>query len=467
MNDTVKVQIIPEISPEFDMDFIQADDILSEVTKSENRFPVEAFPDKIQDILLKTNQALSFPIDFTAGAMLAVASTATGNALKVQVKSGWVESCTMYVINIGAPGANKTHPTKTIIRPFFEHDSENYQQYKKEKKLFDQACAMSRKERIENGHPEPVKPTWNKIILTDFTPEALIKSHQFNFRSQLVYVDEAITWTGNFGRYNQSAENQFWLSNWSAAPLTVERKSDEPVRIESPFISVVGSIQPSMLHELLKDSRNSSGFVDRIAFVYPDDVKKESWNDQQLDPQVYASWKSIVNKILTIPCDLNESGLINSKLLRFNPEAWEILSKWQSDNTKLINEASEERIQSLYSKMEIFVIRISLILQVLRWASNETGLDAIESATVQNAIRLTEYFRQTALKVNRKTSGESSTGGRKKKDDVINVLPEEFTTGEGVIIANTFRISERTFKYWLKDESLFKQIEHGRYQKLQ
>ena len=46
----------------------------------------------------------------------------------------------------------------------------------------------------------------------------------------------------------------------------------------------------------------------------------------------------------------------------------------------------------------------------------------------------------------------------------IYELPITFETGEGVEIAKTHKVSERTFKDWLKS-GFFRHIKHGTYEK--
>ena len=116
-------------------------------------------------------------------------------------------------------------------------------------------------------------PIWEQLLVTDFTPEALIEVHKFNKNGIGVYADELASWFKNFNRYNSGSEEQFWLSVWSGKPIRINRKTSEPIFISLPFISVIGTIQPAVLKELAKD-RTENGFMDRILFVIPDDLKK-------------------------------------------------------------------------------------------------------------------------------------------------------------------------------------------------
>ncbi len=111
------------------------------------------------------------------------------------------------------------------------------------------------------------KPYWKKIIISDFTPEALSEIHRHNLRGLGVYSDEINQWLKNFNRYSTGSATEFWLSNFSGIPITIDRKGQDPILISTPSISVCGSIQPGILQELSRDSRSQNGFIDRICFL--------------------------------------------------------------------------------------------------------------------------------------------------------------------------------------------------------
>ena len=47
---------------------------------------------------------------------------------------------------------------------------------------------------------------------------------------------------------------------------------------------------------------------------------------------------------------------------------------------------------------------------------------------------------------------------------IYEALPLNFETGDGIRIADSYGMGERTFKRWL-NSSLFKKIDHGYYEK--
>src|SRR5699024_4916036 len=123
-------------------------------------------------------------------------------------------------------------------------------QYQRERQDYDTILNLTKTERGQQGFDQPTEPAWQQSLVSDFTPEALTDVHKFNKRGVGVYADELASWFKNFNRYNKGSEEQFWLSVWSGAPIRINRKTSEPIYIQKPFISVVGTIQPGVLDDL-------------------------------------------------------------------------------------------------------------------------------------------------------------------------------------------------------------------------
>jgi hypothetical protein len=225
--------------------------------ESENKFPVEVFPVAIQNIINQTNECLKYPVDFIGTSILFACSTVIGNTYKAEIIPGWVEGVTLYLALVGRAGTNKSHPLTFAMQPIFDHDKKTYAEYKEAKAVYQRAMMQSKSEQTEI--PEN-KPFWRKFVVGDFTPEGLAEIHRFNLRGLGVYSDELAGWFKNFNRYHKGSEAEFWLSNFSGKQITIDRKSQEPVLIPTPAISVCGSIQTAILKELQKDNRGEKWF---------------------------------------------------------------------------------------------------------------------------------------------------------------------------------------------------------------
>ncbi|WP_299756732.1 YfjI family protein [uncultured Pontibacter sp.] len=431
-----------------------------------NSFPVHAFPQDIQDIIYLLNERLQFPIDFIGAGMLYAASVAIGNTHKVQVKTDWQESAAIYITLVGRPGTNKSHPLSWALTPVFERDSKAYQQYQQEYEKFRQAASLSSKQRKEQGiFEEPAKPALFKHIVQDFTPEALIKVHSQNLRGLGVFADELASWFKNFDRYNKGSEEQFWLSNWSGKTIIIDRKGDNPIRIDTPYVSVCGTIQNGILSDLAKDSRSQNGFIDRILFAMPQDLKKPYPNDLELPQEVTQRWYTYLSNLLDLPLMTDDEGKPQPHVLKFTKQAKAVLNKWMRVNTDLINEAEAESIAGFYTKLEVYLIRLSLILQMLSYTTGDSAREHIEAETVERAILLMEYFRQTGLNVHGILTSTPYDRLTAKQSRIYDLLPDTFHTKEGVTIAFSKGMPEVTFKRFLQRSDLFTKEKHGQYSK--
>ena len=428
-------------------------------------FPVSVFPQPIQHIITELHECQSFPIDYVAASMLTAIAVGIGNTHLVQVKSGWLESAILYMALVGRPGANKSHPLSFAMKPFLTYDYQQNLQFEKEYKEFEKMVQMTRKERSEAGLEEyPQEPVRKRFLVSDITPEGLSLIHAQNQRGLCLWADELSAWFKNFNRYNNGSEEQFWLSVFSAKTTISDRKSARSsVFIKRPYISVIGTIQKKVLGELAKGERSCNGFIDRILFVLPSDQQKIRWNDRELSEDIDQQWADILSRLIMLdfmPCEENPY-----KILCFQPEARVALYEYQHRLAEMCDTETSEVIVGIYCKLETYLIRFCLILQLARWACGETSKDAIDRESVEKAILLTEYFRMTALNVQGIMNEESLTT---QQLAILHQLPSQFTTAEGLDFADKAGMKERAFKDFLSRNIgiLFKRERHGEYTKI-
>jgi len=434
-------------------------------------FPIDAFPKLFQEIIMATKECLKFPVDFTCLSMLYTISVAIGNTFRIEVKKGWTEIAVIYAILIGPPGTNKSHPLTFALKPLQDADSREFKRYNDSKKEFDKIMAMSKNERKSAGVEDPEEPVWKQNLISDATPEALAHAHKLNPRGIGAYHDEIASWTKNFNRYNSGSEEQFWLSNWSGKPITINRKTAGNTHIPFPFIDVIGTIQPGILKDFASSNRVNNGFLDRILYAFPSSLKKEYWSEKEMDQHLIDRWYQIVKKVLSIGTTLNADGYIEPTIIKLNPDAKDLLFQWQRELTDQSNGSGDDEEKAIYSKIEMYVPRLSLILELAKYGcSDDSGNlpTSISTESVKGAIMLVEYFKQTALMVRDIVSSTDPLAGlSEQKKTLYQLLPDEFTTAEGIDLADSMNIlKERAAKKFFQDKQLFKRIKHGKYEKL-
>lgn len=421
------------------------------------QFPIDVFPVQMQHIITETNGGLNFPIDFISASLLFAAATAIGNTYKVYKNQAWSEPCLLWVVLVGRPGTNKSHPLNFALRPIQERDKELYRIYKNE---------------LANHLLDPdsvAKPTLKKSIVADITPEALAKVLVENERGISVYYDELAAWFANIGRYNKSGEEQQHLSMWQQKELLIDRKNSPSIRIDDPFVCIGGTIQPGPLSNVAK-GREDNGFLDRMLFVCPDDLKKDYWNDGDIAPAVVDAWGHIINNLFSLEQKFCEDGIYRPNLLRFTTDAMDVIKRWQMKNTDECNATDNEVVASMYTKFDNYVLRFSLLLQLFTYACTADNSDkqVIGTNAAEGAVKLCEYFKKMALKVRLEVIGANVVEKLSANWRAwYALLPDEFETKDALKIASDCKAGQaRATKNMLNNRTLFRKCKQGVYEKL-
>lgn len=429
-------------------------------------FPVEAFPKGIQNIISETNRVLKFPVDFIGTAILYASSVSIGNNCKIEVKYTWLESAVFYFALVGPSGTMKSPPLSFALNPLHELDAKHYDEYKNDRRLYNQKNLNNSKDKGVSGDDVVVRPVLKKYLVTDITKEALSEVHENNPRGIGVYVDELAAWFKNFNRYNNGSDQEFWLSTWSLKPIVVDRVGSGSRSIKDPSISVIGTIQSKLLYLMAKDDRGANGFIDRVLFAMPTSLKKEKWSSEQLNPIVKQQWAGTVKGLIAFADELKANQPDSPKVYKFSSPALDILSEWQSKNADLSNGIDEDSIKGIYSKLETYAIRFCLTLHLLEFACSAYTPDEIQPSTVNGALQLIEYFRDTAQRVNDIINNKDPLDGLPvKNQELYNALPAMFATKEAIQLGNDYGFAERTVKRMLNNEELFRWIRQGQYEK--
>lgn len=432
-------------------------DFLTLTGRNENPFPIEIYPKILQEIIFEAHNKYQFPIDYLGAGILSAASAAIGVTYKIKVKTGWIEKCNLFTVIVGRPGDSKSHALNFCFKPIHIREDQLFHEYEHRLQDYEQSLGSEEK-KIK-------KPRLEKFLISDFTPEALVQSHSFNKRGLYIYVDELHGWIKNFNRYNNSGEAETYLSLWSGTTISIDRASGKSLRIKDPFIGVIGSTQIIRLKEFAKEGRNNNGFMDRLLFVYPEDPKSIKWNLNKVDSIILENYFVIISNLVDLKSNDGEPNVIP-----LEREAKEYLFNWQNNRP---NDYFFDYERSIEVKLQNYVIRFALILQLIYYASDKTNKkERVELFAVKGAIKLFDYYYNTALKVRNEISKKNYLETLTElQRTILKELPEEFSTKEGIAIAcqqvnSKPRISQRQFKTYLKDRKLFRRLKHGVYKKL-
>ena len=430
-------------------------------------FPLEIFPKAIRDIIEALEEYENYNVDFTSASFLTVFAAAMGNTWSVRFMTGWVSRPIIYMVLVGSPSCGKTPPLQQAVAPLLKLDGEYDMIYCKEMETYRRWERMSAKQRERHSLPEEMKMPQRKChVVVDSTVEALIGALRDNPRGVLIYKDEIDSLLSNFNRYNSSDEGYF-LSLFSGTPFKYSRKSNnEHIFLANPYCSIIGTTQPGRLGEQFGGKRMMNGFSSRFLKVYPEIDKMPSWNDTAMPDSVLEEWERIIRKVVAATPSTDQEGKATSIELLFSQESKLRIIQWKDEvNNKVYAETDSDAVRALCGKLETYLVRFCLVIQIMHCICGESGMDKIEPGTAELAIRLTEYFRNMESRI----APEIETGILDNRfTELLGNLRDSFTTAEAVREALQLGISESSVKRFLRDggRGFVKKKSHGCYRKI-
>lgn len=413
-----------------------------------NIFPTDIFPLVLQKLINELESTLNFSPDYTSASILYAVSVSIGNKIQLKVKNSWFEKSNLYMVLVGRTGDVKSHSVSFCLNPLMKIDKENFEKYLARKKEYEQLPIEEKS--------KTATPILLQLLLNDFTPEAFVKAHYLNSRGIGLYTDEIAGFFNSFNQYRKGSEEESYLSAWSGKPIIKNRISGEEMRVDNTKVDIIGTMQEAILSSVFHSNKMKNGFIDRLLFVLPHKYVDNKWNDRDLDKKYIEWYSEFIAKVF-------ETAEQSEILLEIDSEAKDYLYKWQN-NQKTDFEFEYQRGISV--KLQQYVLRFSILIEVIRSICNDEKLQTISLTTLKSAIQLRDYFFENAVRVFELIDNSHYDSLTEIQKNVFDKLSPQFKTGDGIeIILRENLMKERSFKNFLKDEKLFKKIAHGVYEK--
>ena len=391
--------------------------------EKENKFPVGIFPGKLRSVIEELSHDRQFPLDYLSGAILWVISVLIGATSYLRTTLGKTHS-NIYMMLIGSQGANKSAPLLWATEYLHQLDNAALTSY--EQKLVDYEEAMARGE-----HPE--KPVANRFLIGSSTPEALFKILGENPKGIGQYVDELPKAVKDMGRYNHAPDEESYLQLFNGGTITIDRASKQEVlHVANPFFSLIGTIQPLAFNRMFTRDRVENGFLARFTEILHYDEGVLLWNlTEDLPSDVDSRYEDFISMMILRRDEIDVSHPLEYTL---DADAAETLQSWQNDHEIQIAHHGRDIDRAIFRKLQLYVLKYALIIQIMFDVDsgnvNADHLIGNESAIM--ATVLADYFYQNAKDLARSVSVENLTNREK---EVYDVLPDEFSAEEGLVIA--------------------------------
>lgn len=433
--------------------------------------PIDAFPQKVQEIIFDLEHYENFKIEYVMAALISATACAIGNTFNIHVKGSWCAPAMLYLILVGRPGLGKTHPVSFAYSPIRERDAMNLERFNSEYRSWSAQNAGLKPAEIEMLE---TRPKLVKTLLNDFTPEALISIHRDNPRGIAIYVDEILGFFKTTNRYNNSNLTEMLLSIYSGQPIDYTRKSEKvPTYIKRPFLNIIGTVQTKVLPEICSRQFMDNGLIDRFLFAYPADCSVSVWKDMEYDcpNNTEAVWRGILGRILDLNCLMDQSGTAALPItLEMERTAKSRFYEWNNGILADINSITDDSlVDSRQMKLSNNGARLALAFQILRWACGESHKEFVDADSVESAIRMIRFFEgcfQRALDA----CPDSCPTDRKQV--ILDSLPHSFSTSEAIEAAVREGYSQRTANDLLREwcsrrPFALRKVRHGVYEKTQ
>lgn len=422
-------------------------------------FPIDIFPESIQKYMLECNRTLDSTIDYMGAGLIWAVSAMIGNSMKLEVKSGWIESVTVWICVVGKAGVGKTPSVNNIIRPLLDANSREIREYQRKYREFKEYDNLSEKEK--KNAVEVKEPQKKQFIVNDVTLEALVELHEQNPNAVGVFKDELAGWIKDMNKYRAGSDIEFWLSSFSNSPVALNRKTVKNTYVHSPLIPVLGGIQPAVLNEAFTPEFKDNGFTDRMLLAFPD-VNVEYYNENELSRELLAWYNDwILNLYQHIKSEiaiLDQDGEVKPNILKWTPAAKKEWARVNNKITDLQNSENEsEYTKSMLPKQKTYVPRFALILNVLHaWDNGEYIVKDIDADSVLMAEKLSDYFIRMAKKVKADSSEyqelKKVTFDRSAKNEFeqFRLMYEKDPDLNRSHAADILNKSRQTIKNWIK-----------------
>ena len=228
------------------------------------------------------------------------------------------------------------------------------------------------------------------------------------------------------------------------------------------------------MHELVDKGYGDNGLIDRILFSYPKRHTISPWQlhgteDGYDGRGCFDQWEKVVNTILSLPCHYDEeTGVVVPRVINFTPDAQQHFFEWRNQTVEYINNIKDDAlIDGRIMKTHLNTARLALVIQMMRWACEETGNDHVDIESVKAAIQLSDYFEECYARLQKYMTIDSI---KPEKKILLDGLEQKFTTADALKVGEEMGLSERSVMYTLTDlqtMNVVRKIKRGEYEKLQ
>ena len=377
-------------------------------------FPTDSLPPALKNYVLSVAEATQTPVDMPSVAALVIMAICVQGKYTVEAKADWREPLNLYGIIIAKPAERKSAIMSymTAYVNQYERDWNEAHKLKIEQSKVARKClgneiarlmdiaansgdqkdhdALMRKQDELTDFKEMRKL---RLLIDDATPEALISLMAENSGRLAVVSSEGGIFEILKGRYTPSMNIDAFLKAHSGDIIKIDRKGRDSESIEHPCLTVLLSIQPQVLNDLMSNEVfRGRGLTARFIYSFPvSHIGNRNYATTPIPSKHSKVYKKLCYTLLDIPSNDSPQVLYLSE--RAHDDSAIFANKLEP---RLINDL--ENMSDFAGKLHGTVLRIAGILHL---ADGNTDEQPISGTTMRSAIKIGRYFLRHAMYVYR------------------------------------------------------------------
>lgn len=380
-------------------------------------FPVDALPPTLARFVHGLSVELQTPADLPGTVVLGVLAAAVGGKLVVQVRRNWREPTNLFTVPVLPPGSRKSAVVSACAHPLTDAESTLAEEAapvildkRTEREIRDQYADSLKRAAAKDGDPEKIMeaqeavrraeqvevPVWPRLTTNDATPEALIGLLASQGGRIAAISAEAGIFASLTGRYSKTPNLDPVLMAHAGDTILVDRKGRPAERVDSPALTIVASIQPFALRELVtRPDFGGRGVLARILWALPvDNTGSRDVDPPEMPEEDWAAYRALVYELA-----LQMARLDGVAHLTLTEQARKVHLEYHRGVEKRLRRGAAlgaDRIREWGSKAAGAVARIAGCLHAAT-ASPAPIEEPISEATMRSAIALGDYYEAHAI----------------------------------------------------------------------
>lgn len=368
----------------------------------ENVFPFEVFHSEARHFMTEVHQHMDIPRAFLGLSMLSSYSSAIGTGYAIKRTAG-----NMYM-SMWSCFHGMTSSGKSVALDFC------YEPLRQIQQGFDHEYVTNKREMEQARRESEERPTYNSMV--SHLPSILVRDVHIatmlrtvlpdNPKGVTKEMDELLEWINGMNKTNgqEGIDEQVFLSGWNGSAYRGIRSGRDQFVVPRVFINVVGGIQPDITYKLFKNDRDVTGFIFRILFATSEPriaIPDATWSMPDGIRESHRKCLHSMFKGIPVHDDFQEP-----RILEMTTTAARMLQQWKTGKAIAVNAMDDPKQKNIHAgilgKISEYCLRFAGLLAVtdLAYEGRKFATHVeITPAHIERAIKLSEYFYQSAWEV--------------------------------------------------------------------